>query len=222
MRQPHCSSCYGVLKILLRRSSSCKALRVLRRLSHSLQFTSLSFGQLPVSCSPTLFITSSVLFHYVSFTGSPILHLPHGVLALLLWLYKNTHMQMQILYFITLHFTSLRHSFISVGSSPPAAHNLACLAACLGCGFVMVFEANHKCLALNKNTFQTLASHCCCLSPLHGSIFSTVAGARSQFRSFLPPLALGGTPLGYSVDKCATQHRFFFSRRRYYLFIISF
>ena len=107
-------------------------------------------------------------------------------------------------------FHSLRHSFISVGCSPPAAHNLACLAACLGCGFVMVFEANHKCLALNKNTFQTLASHCCCLSPLHGSIFSTVAGARSQFRSFLTPLALGGTPPPYSVDKCATQPRFFF------------
>ena len=119
-------------------------------------------------------------------------------------------------------FTTLCHSFISVGCSPPAAHNLACLAACPGCGFVMVFEAKHKCLALNKNTFQTLASHCCCLSPLHGSIFSTVAGARSQFQSFLIPLALGGTPLGYSVDKFATQHRFFFSRRRYYLFIISF
>ena len=129
---------------------------------------------------------------------------------------------MQILKFIPLHSTSLRHSFISVGSSPPAAHNLACLAACPGCGFVMVFEANHKCLALYKNTFQTLASHCCCLSPLHGSIFSTVAGARSQFQSFLIPLALGGTPPPYSVDKCATQHHFFFSRRRYYLFIISF
>ena len=130
---------------------------------------------------------------------------------------------MQILRFITLHFTSLRHSFISVGSSPPAAHNLACLAACPGCGFVMVFESPSTSAWLeNKNTFQTLASHCCCLSPLHGSIFSTVAGARSQFQSFLIPLALGGTPLGYSVDKCATQHRFFFSRRRYYLFIIRF
>jgi len=36
-----------------------------------------------------------------------------------------------------------------------------------------------------------------------------VAGARSQFRSFLSPLAFGGTPLGYSVDKCATQPCFF-------------
>ena len=65
-------------------------------------------------------------------------------IPLLLGLYKNTHVQMQILQFIPLHFTSLRHSFISVGSSPPAAHNLACLAACLGCGFVMVFEAKQK------------------------------------------------------------------------------
>ena len=74
-----CSSCYGSLKILLRRSSSCKALRVRCRLSHCLQFTFLSFGQLPVSCLSTLFITSSVLFHYVSFTSSAILHLQHGV-----------------------------------------------------------------------------------------------------------------------------------------------
>lgn len=60
----------------------------------------------------------------------------------------------------------------------------------------------------NKNTRQTLASHCCCLSPLHGFLVSTVAGARSQFRSYLSPLAYGGTPPGYSVDKCATQLRF--------------
>ena len=37
------------------------------------------------------------------------------------------------------HFASLRHSFTSVAFSPPAAYNLACLAACHGCGFVMVF-----------------------------------------------------------------------------------
>ena len=37
------------------------------------------------------------------------------------------------------HFASLRHSFTSVAFSPLAAHNLACLAACHGCGFVMVF-----------------------------------------------------------------------------------
>ena len=37
------------------------------------------------------------------------------------------------------HSAALRHSFTSVAFSPPAAHNLACLAACHGCGFVMVF-----------------------------------------------------------------------------------
>lgn len=37
------------------------------------------------------------------------------------------------------HYASLRHSFTSVAFSPPAANNLACLAACHGCGFVMVF-----------------------------------------------------------------------------------
>ena len=37
------------------------------------------------------------------------------------------------------HFAALRHTFTSVAFSPPAAHNLACLAACHGCGFVKVF-----------------------------------------------------------------------------------
>jgi hypothetical protein len=37
------------------------------------------------------------------------------------------------------HSASLRHTFTSVAFSPPAAHNLACLAACHGCGFVIVF-----------------------------------------------------------------------------------
>lgn len=40
------------------------------------------------------------------------------------------------------HFASLRPSFISVAFSPPAAYNLACLAACHSCGFVMVFVLN--------------------------------------------------------------------------------
>jgi len=106
------------------------------------------------------------------------------------------------------HFAALRHSFTSVAFSPPAAHNLACLAACHSYGFVMVF-VRHTLSDENKNTCQTLASHCCCLSPFHGFLASTVAGARSQFQSFLLPLAFGGTPLGYSVDKCATRLCFF-------------
>ena len=120
--------------------------------------------------------------------------------------------------------TTLCHSFISVGCSSPAAHNLACLAACPGCGFVMVFEANHKCLAdKQKHIPNPCVSLLLPIAPQwRGSIFSTVAGARSQFLSFLPPLALGGTPLGYSVGKCATHPSFFLSRRRYYLFIFSF
>ena len=137
-------------------------------------------------------------------------------------LHTNTHIADAILYVHSTPFHSLRHSFISVGSSQPAAHNLACLAACLGCGFVIVFVAKHSALTNNKNIFQTLASHCCCLSQFHCSIFSTVAGARSQFQSFLLPLALGGTPPPYNVVKFATQPCFFFSRRRYYLFIFPY
>lgn len=69
-----------------------------------------------------------------------------------------------------LHFAALRHPFTSVAFSPPAAHNLACLAACPGCGFVMVF-VRHTMADENKNICQTLASHCCCLSPAVAWLF---------------------------------------------------
>lgn len=42
------------------------------------------------------------------------------------------------------HFATLRPPFTSVAFSPPAAHNLACLAACHSYGFVMVFVHAHK------------------------------------------------------------------------------
>ena len=38
------------------------------------------------------------------------------------------------------------------------------LAACLSCGFVMVFFARCTALGCYKNSRQTLACHCCCIS----------------------------------------------------------
>jgi len=47
--------------------------------------------------------------------------------------------------------------------------------------------------------------------PLVTFLFAPSGGTRRQFRSFLSPLAFGGTPLGYSVDKCAARLCFFFA-----------
>lgn len=52
---------------------------------------------------------------------------------------------------------SLRPAFISVGFSPPAANNFACLACPPSYVFVMVFRPTTQSLARNKNTRQTLA-----------------------------------------------------------------
>ena len=54
------------------------------------------------------------------------------------------------------HFASLRHPFTSVAFSPPAANNLACLAACHGCGFVMVFVHTHIALTKTKTHAKPL------------------------------------------------------------------
>ncbi|MEI2739930.1 MAG: hypothetical protein V9F01_14245, partial [Chitinophagaceae bacterium] len=108
------------------------------------------------------------------------------------------------------HFASLRHPFISVAFSPPAAHNLACLAACHGCGFVMVFVPDAQSLEYKqKHTPNPCVSLVAVYRRCTAFVATTVAGARSQFRSFLSPLAFGGTPPGYSVDKCATRLCFF-------------
>lgn len=112
----------------------------------------------------------------------------------------NTH-------WVSLRFTTSFIHFSSVQSTRCPQFGVPCglprLRVCHG-----FCVSNHR-PEYNKNTRQTLASHCCCLSPFHGFLASTVAGARSQFRSFLSPLAYGGTPPGYSVAKCATQLCFF-------------
>ena len=77
-------------------------------------------------------------------------------IPLLQMLYTNTHIADASLMFITLHFTSLRHSFISVGSSPPAAHNLACLAAASAAGLLWFLKPFHKALLETKTHSKPL------------------------------------------------------------------
>jgi len=213
MCQTNAAAAMKAVYSLLRYCCTCIALRVLR---FATQFVTLLAAH-------TAFVTAALVsftplrsflppFRFIT-PRSQLIHLLQGWASLATPQMHRTGECTSLLQAIPtiltgFHFAALRHSFTSVAFSPPAAHNLACLAACHSYGFVMVF-VRHTLSDENKNTCQTLASHCCCLSPFHGFLASTVAGARSQFQSFLLPLAFGGTPLGYSVDKCATRLCFF-------------
>ena len=89
----------------------------------------------------TSFISSFVPLHYTTFAAWPfaarqgILSDPHSLIQK----YAPAFPQTIPTILTGFHYASLRHSFTSVAFSPPAANNLACLAACHGCGFVMVF-----------------------------------------------------------------------------------
>ena len=113
------------------------------------------------------------------------------------------------------HSAPLRPTFTSVAFSPPAAYNLACLAACFGCEFDMVFVLSSYPLKI-KNTYQTLASHCCSPSPfrLHW-VAPQQAHADNSSRASLHCLrwrhAICKPP------KKSAVLSFFFSRRRYNL-----
>ena len=181
----------------------------LRSLSHFLQFLLIPHGSYCV-LHATLFISSFVPLHYTTFAAR-LFAARHGTLS-------NTQSKAQVMHMPfrkpTLHYSLgsiplhyVLHSLQSHSVHPlPIIWRALLPATATGLSW---FLSMHTKLDENKNTRQTLASHCCCLSPLHGFLVSTVAGARSQFRSYLSPLAYGGTPLGYSVDKCATQLRFF-------------
>jgi hypothetical protein len=73
-------------------------------------------------------------FRFITFhSQAPLFCTCHMVfIPLLQLLYTNTHIADAILSVHSTAFHFLCHTFISVGSIPPAAHNLACLAACLG------------------------------------------------------------------------------------------
>ena len=121
-------------------SGALPPLAGLRSLSCCLQFLLIPHGS---SCGlhATLFISSSVPLHFTSFAATRLLQ---G------WVPPSKHKsqytggspaftQATPTILTGFHSASLRHSFTSVAFSPPAAHNLACLAACHGCGFVKVF-----------------------------------------------------------------------------------
>ena len=88
----------------------------------------------------------------------------------------------------TFHFASF--TLQSAAFSPPAVYNLACLAACHSCGFVIVFVPKHNALTTTKTYAKPLRLTVAVYRPLwRGSLFSTVAGARSHIRSFLSPMS---------------------------------
>ena len=115
-----------------------------------------------------------------------------------------------------LHFATLRPAFISVALSPSAAYNLACLAACFGCGFVMVFETSTQNLNI-KNTFQTLAYNVATHRPFRAlwlppTQAHAVTSSRSSFQCLCWRHATCKPPfVGYPL--------LLFCRRRYYLLL---
>ena len=114
--------------------------------------------------------------------------------------------------YATFHFVSFSNQAAAFG--PPAAYNLACLAACHSYGFVIVFVPKHNALTTTKTYAKPLRLTIAVYRPLwRGSLVSTVAGARSHVRSFLSPVSScrHGVPLCYRVDKCATRLNFFFA-----------
>ena len=108
----------------------------------------------------TSFISSFVPLHYTTFAAKPFAP-RQGIPS---YTQRNTHgnapaFPQAIPTILTgFHSASLRHSFTSVAFSPPAAHNLACLAACHSCGFVMVFVQAHKALMKTKTHAKPLHS----------------------------------------------------------------
>ena len=108
----HCSSGKLFVYVLLWFCHTCNALWVLRRLSHFLQFTSPSFGQLAVFCIPLHSLLPSLRF--ISFHSLPMLMLfLYGVLIHPQTLYTNHTYSFRIpqssFHFITLHYVI--HSF---------------------------------------------------------------------------------------------------------------
>ncbi len=106
----------------------------LRSLSHSLLLLQPSFGQLLVSFAPLHSLRPSFRYHYTTFVAMQMLHF----MASQLQTHKSHHTAGSTFHFAkpTLQYSlgfiiaSLRPTFISVGFSPPAANNFACL-ACL-------------------------------------------------------------------------------------------
>lgn len=108
----------------------------------------------------TSFISSFVPLHYTTFVAKQLASShgipPHHTMPSLSGMHIPLR-QSNATILTGFHSTPLRPAFISVAFSPPAAYNLACLAACHSCGFVMVFDQHHKGSMQIKNTCQTLA-----------------------------------------------------------------
>jgi hypothetical protein len=144
MCQTNAAAAMKAVYSLLWYCCTCIALRVLR---FATQFVTLLAAHTafvtaaPVSCKPLRSFLPPLRFIP---PRSQLIHLLQGRASLLPVTNPPTRVRTSLSaskpYMLTgFHFASLRHSFTSVAFSPPAAHNLACLAACHGCGFVMVF-----------------------------------------------------------------------------------
>ena len=84
----------------------------------------------------------------------------------------------------TFHFVSF--PIQAAAFSPPAAYNLACLAACHSCGFVIVFVPTHKALTNSKTCAKSLRLIVAVYRLARAWLFIQHCGRRTQPRPFVP------------------------------------
>ena len=157
-----------------------------------------------MSCNPTSFISSFVRFIPFHSPATPLLSQQGVFYPPTKFISQNTPAPSQARWFIPLHYAQLRHSFISVGCSPPAAAVVVLAlrpASAAGChGFCRPL---HIPWLLQKHTPNPCVSLLLYIAPLKRcSLYSTVAGTRRQFRR-TSSIAFDGEQPGSGLDKCA-------------------
>ena len=216
-----CSSANKSVYELLRHWHSSIALRVLRSLSHCLQLIRHSSRQLPVSFMPLHSFRPS--FRFIT-PRSQLCYLLQGMAS------RPTHKnkaqrQCTCLFanppynthWVPFRFTTSSIHFSRIQSTRCPQFGVPCVPA-TAAGWSWFLNPGTR-LDANQKTTPNPCILSSCLPPFHGSVATTVAGARSHFRSFLPPVASyrhasaanasrrTSVPPGYAS----------FGRRRYYL-----
>ena len=108
----------------------------------------------------------------------------------------------------------------SAAFSPPAAYNLACLAACHSCGFVIVFVPKHNALTTTKTCAKPLRLIVAVYRLAMAWLFIQHCGRRTQPRPFVPLshvfLSARSAPLLQGGQVCHPA-KLLFCRRLFFL-----
>lgn len=224
-----CSSANSLFMSLTWHWHTCIALRVLRCTTQfvTLLATPTAFVR-AATCvlRPTSFISSCVPLplHHVrsypdaSFHGFPPASTQSQHTAGSTFHFAKSTLQYSLGFIIA----SLRPTFISVGFSPPAANNFACLAYhCLRCGAALTHTYAHA-LTLTQSHAVHVTFRPFTVRPSFPTVtllYAPASGARSRRRSFLPLASLtaryAATLQPLLLPAAANAS---FCRRRFYLF----